>query len=163
MADIPQNTRIFKNFPQTEIPKRKGHRGRPPTLQRLAYGETPPIEVRDFAKTLTESDWTELSLRETERGWLIANFAAFRVWHSVDNLPFQEVWLILRRPLGDNGTMRVAFSNAPPNTPLTRLAMMQCRRYWVERALEDAKGEAGLDQYRVRGHVSFFPKNYFTL
>jgi len=25
------------------------------------------------------------------------------------------------------------------------------RWYWVERAIEDAKGEAGLDQYQVRG------------
>jgi hypothetical protein len=73
-----------------------------------------------------------------------------RVWHSLDNLPFAEVWLVIRRPIG-GGTISFAFSNAPKNTPLQRLAMMKCRRYWVERALEDAKGEAGLDQYQVRG------------
>ena len=163
MADIPCDTRIFPHCPQTEIPQRKGHRGRPPTQERLTEGETPPVEVRAFAKTLTESDWTRLSVRETERGWLIADFAAFRVWHSVDNLPFQEVWLVLRRSVGENGTIRFAFSNAPQKTPLTRLAMMQCRRYWVERALEDAKGEAGLDPYQVRGWTGWHHHMTMTL
>ena len=151
MADIPSDTRIFTDCPKTEIPRRKGTRGRPPTKTKLVLGEKPPVEVRTFAHSLAESDWSSFSIRETERGWLIADFAAKRVWHSVDNLPFQEVWLVIRRPIGENGTLRFAFCNAPADTPLEKLAMMQCRRYWVERAIEDAKGEAGLDQYQVRG------------
>ncbi|MFQ6043927.1 MAG: IS701 family transposase [Candidatus Poribacteria bacterium] len=151
MADIPCDTRIFPDCPKTEIPQRKGTRGRHPTKPRIVPGSQAPIEVRAFAQSIPESDWTRLEVRKTERGWLIADFAAFRVWHSVDNLPFAEVWLVMRRPVGENGTIRFAFSNAPSDTPLTRLAMMQCRRYWVERALEDAKGEAALDQYQVRG------------
>jgi SRSO17 transposase len=119
--------------------------------QSLADGEPAPIEVRTFARNLKESDWTRLEIRETERGWLIADFAAFLVWHSVDNLPFAEVWLLMRRSLGAKGEVRYAFSNAQKDTPLEQLAKMQCRRYWVERALEDAKGEAGLDKYQVRG------------
>lgn len=163
MADIPADTPIFLSRPTTEIPERKGHRGRLPTHERLVEGEPPPIEVRAFAETLTESDWTRQYVRETERGWLIADFAAFRVWHSVDNLPFQAVWLVLRRPVGDKGAIRFAFSNSPQETPLTRLAQMQSRRYWVERALEDAKGEAGLDQYQVRGWTGWHHHMTMTL
>jgi SRSO17 transposase len=151
MADIPADTRIFVHCPQTQIPQRKPGRGRPPTKERVVDGAFAPIEVRAFAQTLKESDWTRLSIRETERGWLMADFAAFRVWHSVDNLPRACVWLVLRRPVGENGALRYAFSSASADTPLYRLATMQCRRYWVERALEDAKGEAGLSQYQVRG------------
>ena len=161
----------------TEVPSRQGNRGRHPTITaesclssfkaRLVSGAPQPVEVRAFAQSMAESDWTQLSVRKTERGWLIADFAAVRVWHSVDNLPFQEVWLVMRRPIGSNSPIRYSFSNkregtplpvnAPreesdalshfSDTPLLRLAKMQCRRYWVERALEDAKGEAGLDQY----------------
>lgn len=94
---------------------------------------------------------------------LIADFAAFRVWHSVDNLPFQEVWLVLRKSVGENGTIRFSFSNTPSDTPLTQLAHMQCRRYWVERAIEDAKGEAGLDQYQVRGWTGWHHHMTMTL
>jgi len=151
MADVPCDTRIFANRPKTQVPKRKGNRGRYPTRERLVTGELSPVEVHHFAHCLSGPDWTRLSVRETERGWLIADFAAKRVWHSVDNLPFQEVWLVLRRPVGENGAIRFSFSNAPEETSLARLATMQCRRYWVERALEDAKGQAGLDQYQVRG------------
>jgi len=28
---------------------------------------------------------------------------------------------------------------------------MSHSRYWIERAIQDAKGEAGLDEYQVRG------------
>ncbi|MBC8457534.1 MAG: IS701 family transposase [Deltaproteobacteria bacterium] len=162
MADIPCDTCVFTEKPDTEIPSavlsppqrrslprlRQGNRGRHPTKPRLVAGSPKPIQVRDFAPNLS---WSQLSVRKTERGWLIADFAAVRVWHSVDNLPFQEVWLVMRRTIGDNTTIRYSFSNAPSDTSLLRLAQMQCRRYWVERALEDAKGEAGLDQYQVRG------------
>jgi len=150
MADIPCTTRIFLTLPKTEIPLRKGDRGRHPTKERLVEGEPSPVEVRAFGKSLSSSDWTRLRIRETERGELVAEFAAVRVWHSVDNLPFQEVWLVMRRDL-ETSEIRFSFSNAPSDTPLERLAHMQSRRYWVERALENAKGEAHLDQYEVRG------------
>jgi SRSO17 transposase len=163
MADVPCDTRIFASRPQTEVPPRSGNRGRHPTRERRLAGEPLPVEVRHFAQTLSDSCWTRLSVRETERGWLIADFAAVRVWHSVDNLPFQEVWLVMRRPVGEKGTIRFAFSNAPRDTPLPRLAMMLCRRYWVERALEDAKGEAGLDQYQVRGWTGWHHHMTMTL
>ena len=57
---------------------------------------------------------------------------------------------MMRREV-ETSPIRFSFSNAPPETPLERLAQMQSRRYWVERALENAKGEARLDQYEVRG------------
>ena len=163
MADIPCDTHIFLDRPHTEIPQRKGNRGRLPTKQRLAEGQSLPIEVRQWAQTLEESDWSRLSVRETERGWLMADFAAFRVWHAVENLPFQQVWLVLRRPVGEPSTIRFSFSNAPDDTSLSRLAQMQCRRYWVERAFEDAKGEAGLDQYQVRGWTGWHHHMTLTL
>ena len=162
MAEIPSDTRIFPTLPKTEIPNRKGDRGRHPSKTKLVEGEPPPIPVRDFALSLCESQWTTLTVRKTERGWLMADFAAFRVWHSVDNLPQQQLWLVMRRPIG-GGDIRFAFSNAAPDTSLQQLAMMKCRRYWVERALEDAKGEAGLDQYQVRGWTGWHHHMTMTL
>ena len=90
IAEIPSDTRIFLNLPKTEIPPRKGNRGRRPTKKKLKQGEALPIQVRHFADSLDPSQWTTLTVRKTERGWLMADFAAFRVWHSVDNLPQAE-------------------------------------------------------------------------
>ena len=47
--------------------------------------------------------------------------------------------------------LKYSLSNAPPDTPLERLAQMQGGRYWVERAFEDAKGECGLADYQAVG------------
>ena len=42
-------------------------------------------------------------------------------------------------------------SNAPAETPVSRLAFMQGQRYWVERALQMGKQDVGLGDYQVRG------------
>lgn len=151
MADIPCTTHIFLKLPKTEIPERRSPRGRYPTKEKLVEGESPPNSVREYRKTLSESDYTRIIVRKTERGFLIADFHAVRVWHSVGDLPFQEVWLIIRREINKPNEIKYSLSNAPIDTPLEQIAKMQCRRYWVERALEDAKGEAGLDEYQIRG------------
>ena len=54
-----------------------------------------------------------------------------------DGLPGPESWLILRKE--ENGKKKYQFSNASPNTKMNRFAEMSCSRYWIERALEDAK------------------------
>jgi SRSO17 transposase len=162
MADIPCTTRIFLERPRTEIPDRKGSRGRHPTKEKLVDGEMPPIEVREHARMLQKSDWSRLEVRDTERGSLIADFYAVPVYHAVDNLPFQKVWLIIRREVASK-EIKFSFSNSSFDTSLERLASMQSRRYWVERALQNAKGEAGLAQYQVRGWVGWHHHMTMTL
>ena len=91
------------------------------------------------------------SIRDTQRGRLIVDFAAIRVRRSRNNVPIPgECWLLVRREL-DGSDIKFSYSNAPATTPIEKLAEWQSRRYWVERALQDAKGLAGLDQYRVTG------------
>jgi hypothetical protein len=40
---------------------------------------------------------------------------------------------------------------------------MSCSRYWIERALEDGKGEAGLADYQVRGWTGWHHHMVMTL
>ncbi|HUV82190.1 MAG TPA: IS701 family transposase, partial [archaeon] len=35
-------------------------------------------------------------------------------------------------------------------TSIERLGQMSCSRYWIERAFQDAKGNAGMADYQVR-------------
>ena len=91
------------------------------------------------------------AVRDTQRGKLIINFAAVRVRKSKANMPIPgECWLLIRQE-PDGSDIKFSLSNAPATTDMHTLAEWQSRRYWVERALQDAKGLAGLDQYRITG------------
>jgi len=148
MAEIPSDTRVYLEYPTVGIPERKGNRGRKPSKTRVLNSQ--PIEVRALLET-EQLRWSVLKVRDTARGELWIRFAALRVYRLEDELPVaQPVWLCLRQEL-DSGEVKFAFSNAPVNCPIKVLADKMCTRYWVERAIEDAKGLAGLDEYQLIG------------
>jgi len=147
-ADIPCNTRIYLEYPTIGIPKRQGEKGRKPTKQKVLEGK--PIEVKTLL-TSSSLQWNILKVRDTQRGELRIKFFAMRVWRIENELPCpQTVWLLIRQEL-DGSDTKFSFSNAKESTPIKTLAEWQSRRYFVERALEDAKGLAGLDEYQVTG------------
>lgn len=49
-----------------------------------------------------------------------------------------------------NHRYNYSLSNAPADTPLADLAWLKCQRYFVERANQDAKSEAGWDELQAR-------------
>lgn len=148
MAEIPADTRVYLAYPPVGIPERKGSKGRQPSKNRVLEGQ--PLEVRSLLTT-DKLTWTLMKVRDTARGELWIKFARLRVYRLEDELPVaQPVWLCLRQEL-DTGEVKFAFSNAPTNSPKKVLADKMCTRYWVERALEDAKGLAGLAEYQVIG------------
>jgi len=148
MAEIPSDTRVYLEYPPVGIPDRKGNRGRKPSKLCVLDGQ--PIEVRSLLKT-DKLEWTVLKVRDTAWGELWIKFAALRVYRIQDELPVaQPVWLCIRQEL-DSREVTFAFSNAPTNSPKKTLADKMCTRYWVERAIEDAKGLAGLDEYQLIG------------
>lgn len=148
MAEIPSDTRVYLHDPAVGVPERKGNRGRKPSKTRVLGDQ--PIEVRSLLQT-DKLTWTVLKVRDTARGELWIRFATLRVYRLEDDLPLAHpVWLCLRQDL-DSDEVKFAFSNAPTNAPIKVLADKLCTRYWVERAIEDAKGLAGLDQYQLIG------------
>lgn len=150
IADIPCDTRVWLTKPKTEIPKKKGNRGRNPTRERIAVGEPDPIEVQKLANQLDPSEYHHVFLRDTERKELWCQMACLRVYPVQDELPGKETWLIIRKDDGENKT-KYQLSNAPINTSIERLGQMSCSRYWIERALQDAKSNTKMADYQVRG------------
>nr|AAU82832.1 transposase, ISRSO17 family [uncultured archaeon GZfos1D1] len=67
IADIPVNTRVWLNKPETGIPERKGDRGRIPTKEKVLEGEPDPIEVKKLKDQLEASEWSHVFVRDTER------------------------------------------------------------------------------------------------
>jgi SRSO17 transposase len=146
IADIPCDSRAWLELPHTEIPLRKGDIGRNPTKLKA---DTQPTEVRQIASQLDSNQWHRMYIRDTERGQLWSFLSFLRVYPVVDELPGRQTWLILRKDEGEQ-KLKYQYSNAPSETPLERLAEMSHSRYWMERAIQDAKGEAGLAEYELR-------------
>lgn len=146
MADVPCSTRVFLQLPTLALPQRRGRRGRRPTRFTIVAGQ--PREVR----TLLNSDllrWHTYKIRDIQRGELWVRFAVIRVYRINDQMPhFPPVWLVIRKEL-DGSDVHYSFSNADPHELWQTLCEKQSTRYWVERALEDAKGIAGMDEYQV--------------
>jgi SRSO17 transposase len=94
IADVPYDTRVWLDLPETQIPQRKGNRGRKPTKLKA---DSHPTAVHEIANDLEESHWTRMYIRDTERGQLWSWLAFLRVYPVRDELPGPETWLLLRK------------------------------------------------------------------
>jgi len=162
IADTPRDTQVWLEKPRIEIPEKKGIVGRNPKRQKILSGEPQPNKVQELAKQLDPSRYARVFLRETERKELWSKLACLRVFPVRDKLPGVETWLIIRKDEGENIT-KYQLSNAPADTSIERLGKMSCSRFWIERALEDGKGEAGLADYQVRGWTGWHHHMVMTL
>ncbi len=146
MADIPDNLLVYLGKPVVGVPQDPpGKMGRPSTHLRV-LSEGKPVHVRSLAD---HPDLTlqPVAVRQTERGLLTYECAARRVW-IVAGGHVREEWLFMRREA--DGKLSFSLSNAPGDTPLVRLALWRCQRYFAERTFQDAKSEAGWDELLAR-------------
>lgn len=140
-ADIPANQVLYLEQPELEFELTK--RGKRSKKFKVVGQEA--CKASDLAQ-LAQTQWETLTLRPTERGMLTADFASYGVWVvSTEGSIREETLLIKREPK----KMRYSFSNAPSDTPLLTLAQRKCQRYFVERSIQDAKSELGMDEFRA--------------
>jgi SRSO17 transposase len=149
VADIPRDTRVWLSRPKIGIPERNGKQGRHPIRKKVLDGEPAPIEVQKIKDLIDPAQWRQVSARDTERKELVIDIACFRVYPVENKLPGKELWLIIRKEVGQD-TIKYQLTNAAPDTDISRLAKMSCSRYWIERAIEDAKGVGSLEDYEAR-------------
>ena len=149
MGDIACDLPVFAEEAAAGVPPYSG-RGRRPVKPRLLPGSAPAQEVRALAAALPPERWEEIEVAEGAQGPRVYRFAQLRVWESRDGIPGRECTLLLRTNL-DGGEPRYALTNAPAGTPLRTLARVQTTRWRIETEFETLKGEAGLDEYEVRG------------
>jgi SRSO17 transposase len=146
MADVPCTTEVYLECPQFGVPETPSdHRGRKYTKPRVLSPEK-PLTVAQVARC-SDTEWAWVRVRSCERGELIAKFAVRLVWTLRDGAPTEE-WLVVRRE--SDGDCKYALSNAHAETPLEELAWMQTQRYFVERAIQDAKSEIGWDELQAQ-------------
>ena len=148
MADVSKDTRVYLNKPELGIPNKKSNKGRNPEKIRVISREK-PVKVSEVLK---EEDWKWVQIRDTERGILKDEFAVQRVWTIFKEEPVEE-WLVVRRE--NKNKCSYSLSNASVEMEFKDLVWWKCHRYFVERSNQDAKSEAGWDEFQARKFRGF--------
>ena len=140
-ADIPTNYRLYLEEPQLEFEfTKRGKRSK-----KFSVVGQEAFKASQLAQS-QETQWQVLTLRAHERGMLKADFAMRKVWTVSTKGIIRQETLVMRRGTKEN---RYSLSNAPSHTPLLTLAQRKSQRYFVERSIQDAKSELGMDEFRA--------------
>lgn len=154
LVEVPADTRVWLRTPRIEPPG-CGPLGRPRTQARVARSASPPQTVCDVRAQLQATQWTRHMIKEGTKGHLVADFAFLRVTTVRAGLPGPRLWLIFRRSLTAPAEVKTYLSNAPTTCPHTEFVRVSGLRWPIETALEEGKGEAGMDQYETRTWVGW--------
>lgn len=148
-VEVPVDTRVWLRTPPVQ-PSGPGLMGRPRIYPRVAPSAPRPIEVKALAMQLPRSVWQRWTIKEGSRGPLEADFAFMRVTAVRNSLPGPRLWATFRRSLADPTQVKCYLSNAPARCPQAELVRVTGMRWPIETAIEEGKGEVGLDHYEMR-------------
>ncbi len=107
-----------------------------------------PGTVADVAAGLAPEAWQRISCGAGSKGPRLYDWA----WLPVAGLlkPGWGHWLLVRRRLREPRELAYYLVAAPVATTVEQAVRVAGARWGIEQALEEAKGEAGLDEYEVR-------------
>ena len=123
------------------------------------------ITVEQYAKSLRKSQFKEVRIRPTTKGWLMALVHVATVWvwdkKSGDQHAIKQT-LVIRKPLDKKNKTKYSLSNIPVGEQsVDEFAFMQAQRFWIERCFRDDSHDLGMSDYQVRTYKGFF--NHMTL
>jgi SRSO17 transposase len=149
LAEVSSDTRVWLRTPAIEPP---GHSllGRPRTHPRVKRTAPPALELRVLMTQLSRTVWQRRKIQEGSKGPLMVELACVRVTPVRDQLPGSRCWAIFRRSLGPQPETKYYLCNAPTDYPQAELAHLTGLRWPIETALEEGKGEVGLDHFETR-------------
>ncbi len=152
---VSANTRVWTQRPEVEEPTEQTG-GRPRRAPRVVKEAPKAQMVSEIIASLPKSAWKRLAVVEGEKGMITYHWVRVRVVESRDQLPGPDVWLLARRSQAAPDKLAYYLAYAPPKTGLAPLVQVASSRYTVEQCIEEAKGEAGLDEYEVRFWHSWY-------
>ena len=131
----------------------KGWTKRPPTFQariraHVASWATPSRRVAQLWQRGGPS-WETFQVKDTDQGAVVWEVRVRRFFPWEEGLPGPEQWLLIAHQVL-TGEVKYFLSNAPRDTPLTKVLEVAFSRHHIERLFEEAKGQVGLDHFEVR-------------
>ena len=112
------------------------------------------VAARDLIAQVPTARWLRLNAGDGSKGKRFYDWTRVPLWRWgwPANVGF---WLLARRSVSD-GELAYYVCFAPADTPLATLVRVAGRRWRVEEAFEQAKGEVGLDHYQVRQYLAWY-------
>jgi len=156
LLDVPSNTTIRDLEAE---PPAYGGRGPHP--------KQPFQRVDKWRAALDESAWTNIDVRDGEKGPLTIGIVTCRVVARTEQSqhePVEELLIVTRRPEGnDSVKYDYHLSNAPVDTPLDELARVVKAEHRIEDCLKRGKSQAGLSDYEVRTWAGWYHHQTLSL
>ncbi len=144
VVDVHRDQRVFLENPQRRGKKRRA-------------SEASAVAVEDWVAQQPAEAWQEVWIRHSSQGELRVQALRRRVWLLEGKETQARCWqLVVTREIGAPETIKYSLSNAAETVPLQRLAYMQRQRYWIERAFQEGKNEAGMDEYQARSWQAWY-------
>lgn len=141
VIDVHRDQRVFLEAPNE--PGQETAEGQPSSAA--------PVSVEQWVSQQPAEAWEEVWVRHSSQGELRVQALRCSVWLLEGKDVQPRHWqLVVTREKAKPEAVKYSLSNVPASTSLQRLAYMQRQRYWVERAFQEAKNEAGLDEYQAR-------------
>lgn len=154
LVHVHSDQRIYEEDPRPLVPPRTSDKGRRPTKPKA---QCEPVRVDELFKKLSDEDLGRMTVRNTTSGVLEVDTYRCQVWVWDGEEKEARLWtLYIRRDVSSPGEIRYCLTNVPDTTPTSELAEMEAQRFWVGRAFEDAKGQAGMAEYQVRGWNAWY-------
>lgn len=157
MLDAHSDQRIFLEKPTIAVPEQEqGKKGRKPTLLKT---NIEGVAANEYVKKLHRSDFKEVRIRPTTKGWLTALIHVVKVWvwdESGGDLEAIEQTLVIRKPIHKKDKMKFSLSNINiDEQKLEVFAFMQAQRFWIEKCFRDDSHDLGMSDYQVRTYKGF--------
>jgi SRSO17 transposase len=113
------------------------------------------VAAQDLIARVPTEQWLRINAGDGSKGKRLYDWTRVPLWRPgwPANVGF---WLLARRSLSDPGELAYYVCFAPADTPLGTLVRVAGRRWRVEEAFEQAKGEVGLGHYQVRQYPAWY-------
>lgn len=152
VLDVHSNQRIYLQEPMISVPsKEEGKRGRMPVRPKT---DISGITVNEYYKQLKPSDYSEVDIRKTTKGWLKAKIHIAEVWvwdeNNGDKKAIKQT-LVIRESISKKDNTKYSLSNIAKEAQSKQMfAFMQAQRFWIERCFRDDSHDLGMSDYQVR-------------
>ena len=148
VADVHCDQAVYLQDPEPRVPDAPLGRGRKPSRLKSQCASQ---RVDLWAAAQPPEAWQRLTLREGEKGVLVADYLHTPIWVWDGEEETARCWhLLVRREVGANVISHYCLSNAPQDTPWQALARVQAQRFFIEQSFREAKSECGMADYQVR-------------